>query len=92
MHTVWFSISHEGKYDCHRLVQTCDYLIAKLSLNRPLLLAAEVTDVELQLFDVHFFMNRFPCLLSSSKDIIIEQFTDYQATDVTSSKAIDLVY
>jgi hypothetical protein len=55
-----------------------------------LLIAAEVADVDLQtsskVSDVDFFVDRFPCLLppGASKDTIIEQFTDYQSTNVTA--------
>ena len=76
----------------------CDYLMVKLPLNDPLLAAAEVVDVELQssskLSDIHFFMDRYPCLISTTKDIILEQFSEYQFTDISSCKSdrIDLTW
>lgn len=70
-------------------VNACDY-IKNLPLNEPVLIHAEVADVDKQTIakqaSIEFFIERFPCLLpeGSSKDILLEQFVLYQSHDMKS--------
>lgn len=72
--------------------------MVKLPSNDPLLAAAEVVEVELQssskLSDINYFMDIYPRLISTTKDIILEQFSEYQFTDISSCKSdrIDLTW
>ena len=68
--------------------ELCDYLMKKLPLNHEVLVAAEVVDVALQtsakVSDLELFTDRYSCLIpeNTTKDKLIEQFTDYQSFDI----------
>ena len=72
-----------------------DYLKKWLPLAEPLLRHAEIVDLDMQLEakseSLRFFLTRFPCLLpeGATTDLIIEQFTYYQCTDVSSCRSED---
>lgn len=74
-------------------IELVDYLKTRLPLSDPLLQHAEVADVDLQdsasLQSIRFFLSRFPCLLppGADADTVLQQFTEYQGTDVSKVKA-----
>ncbi|XP_021346237.1 uncharacterized protein LOC110445779 [Mizuhopecten yessoensis] len=70
--------------------EVCDYICSKLPLNDPVLSAAQVADVNLQTIakssDLRFFIERYSCIIppATTKDKLLEQFTLYQCTNVSS--------
>lgn len=74
-------------------INACDYIKAKLPLNEPVLIHAEVADIDKQSTtkqsSVEFFAERFPVLIpdGATVDSLTEQFVLYQSQDLNSELA-----